>query len=233
MTRNIVTSRHAHPKECPLGVLQSYYDRVDAKVISLGRTYRTAVGQFAPSPIIDVYAALEYLLESGAIETSGLFLDAGSGDGRIVALAALVHSLPSVGVEYDDELVGQSQQHFENLGSLGLGGASKVILQGDFGCDDTYTQAGIRFEDFTTVFNYVNNHEAIASKIALQSPPGTKFLLFGGFAIHKYEGLTLEQRLQMVTRREMGDSIKVDVYPDTNDTSSLRLDANYLQLYRR
>ncbi|MDP6102116.1 MAG: hypothetical protein QF579_02240 [Dehalococcoidia bacterium] len=227
-----MNSGHNHPKGRPLGDLTSYYDRVDAKVISLGRTYNTAVGQFAPSPILEVYAALEYLLESGAIETSGLFLDAGSGDGRVVALAALVHGLPTVGVEYDDELVGQSRHHFESLRSLGLRGASKVILQGDFGDDDTYAKTGLRFEDFATVFNYINNHAAIALKIAHQSPPGTKFLLFGGYALHRYEGLTLEQSLQMVTRREMGGSTKVEVHPD-NSASSVRLDTNYLQIYRR
>ena len=222
------------PEVSPFGVLKSYYDDVDTKVISSRGPYRkTAVGLFVPSPILDIHFALEYLLEAGAIEPSGLFLDAGSGDGRIVALTALVHGISTVGVEYDNELVTQSKLHLESLGRLGLQGAPEVILRGDFGDDDTYLGAGLRFEDFTVVFNYINNQSAIASKVAQQSPPGTIFLLFGAFAVHNYQGLTLEQNLQLVTRADSGDRIAVEVHPTTNDASYMEPDATYLQVYRR
>lgn len=218
----------------PLGVLKSYYDSVGTKVISSRGPYRrTDVGMFVPSPILDIHFALEYLLEACAIEPSGLFIDAGSGDGRIVALTALIHGISTVGVEYDNELVTQSKLHLESLGRLGLHRAPEVILRGDFGDDDTYLGAGIRFEDFTTVFNYINNQSAIASKVAQQSPPGTMFILFGAFAVHDYQGLTLEQNLQLVTRSDSGDSIAVEVHPSTNDASYMEPDATYLQVYRR
>ena len=226
--------RHPLHKERPLEVLKSYYDSVDEKKINPGRSYKkTAVGQFVPSPILDVHFALEYLLEAEAFEPSGLFLDAGSGDGRVVALTSLVHSISTVGVEYDSELVGQSRQHLESLERLGLRGASEVILHGDFGHDDTYLQAGLRFEDFATVFNYISNQSAVASKVAQQSPPGTMFLLFGAFAVHNYQGLTLEQTLQMVTKTDSEDSIGVEIHPITNDASFMEPHATYLQVYRR
>lgn len=226
--------RHPHPKEHPFEVLKSYYDSVDEKRIDSGRSYKkTAVGQFVPSPILDVHFALEYLLEAEALEPAGLFLDAGSGDGRVVALTSLVHSISTVGVEYDSELVGQSRQHLEGLERLGLRGASEVILHGDFGHDDTYLQTGLKFEDFATVFNYISNQNAIASKVAQQSPPGTLFLLFGAFAVHNYQGLTLEQNLQLVTNVDSGDRIRVQIHPITNDASLMEPHATYLQVYRR
>ena len=226
--------RHPLPKERPLEVLKSYYDSVDEKKINPARSYKkTAVGQFVPSPILDVHFAFEYLLEAEAFEPSGLFLDAGSGDGRVVALTSLVHSISTVGVEYDSELVGQSRQHLESLERLGLRGASEVILHGDFGLDDTYLQAGLRFEDFATVFNYISNQSAVASKVAQQSPPGTMFLLFGAFAVHNYQGLTLEQNLQLVTKTDSGNSIGVEIHPITNDASFMEPHATYLQVYRR
>ncbi len=166
------------------------------------------------------------------IDASGLLLDAGSGDGRIVALTAFVHGIPTVGVEYDHELVGISGQHLKSLKRLGMRGASELILQGDFTDDETYERAGLRFEDFATVFNYINNEGAIALKVAQQSPPDTKLIILGAFPLPEYEGLTLEQNLQLATGTGPADSVAFANRPLTDDAYIDPI-ATYLQVYRR
>ena len=97
-------------QERSFDILRALYDRLDAAESHLGGPYkRTAVGQYLPSPLRHLNAAIGYLIETSAFDPSGLFLDAGSGDGRVVALTSLVYGIPSVGVEYDKELVGLLQ----------------------------------------------------------------------------------------------------------------------------
>ena len=86
-------------------VIQNYYNHLDSLQDAEGGPYkRTAVGQFVPSPLSHIKTAFDYLIATNSIDTSGPFLDAGSGDGRIVAISSLAYGINSVGVEYDQEL---------------------------------------------------------------------------------------------------------------------------------
>ena len=79
-------------QEISFDILRAFYDRLDAAESHLGGPYkRTAVGQYLPSPLRHLNAAIGYLIETSAFDPSGLFLDAGSGDGRVVALTSLVY----------------------------------------------------------------------------------------------------------------------------------------------
>jgi hypothetical protein len=212
--------------------LRHHFDQLDLAEHDSGGPYKhTAVGQFLPSPLLHVQVAFIYLIEASVIDASGLLLDAGSGDGRIVALTALVHAIPTVGVEYDAELVGHSRQHLKTLKQLGLRGASDSILQGDFTDDDTYAQAGMRFEDFATVFNYINNEGDIALKVAQQSPPGTKLIILGAFPLPEYRGLSLEHNLHLATGTGTAHSVDFAIRPITDDAYIDPM-ATYLQVYR-
>ena len=216
-------------------VLKRHFDQADLAESESGGPYpykNTAVGQYVPSPLLHVHAAFDYLIEAAVIDASEPLLDAGSGDGRIVALTAFVHGIPTVGVEYDSELVESSRQHLKSLEHLGLGGASELILQGDFTDDETYEQAGLRFEDFTTVFNYINNEGDIALKVAQQSPPGTKLIILGAFPLPEFQGLALEHNLQLATGTGPADSVAFVNRPLSNDAYIDPI-ATYLQVYRR
>jgi hypothetical protein len=214
--------------------LESYFDRVDLGAGGPGGSNkRTDVGEFVPSPLRQVHEAFGYLLTRGAIDGSGLFLDAGSGDARVVALVALVHGIPSVGVEYDEDLVERSARHLRDLQHLLPDGAPMTILPGDFTEDDTYLRAGMSFSGFTTVFNFINNTTSLAAKVSRQSLPGTKLLLFRAFPVTDFWGLTLEQNLEMLTWTDAaaGGAI-VENRPFTEE-SFIDLQSTYMQVYRR
>lgn len=214
-------------------LLRRYYDDIDVREGGLGGPYKaTAVGQFVPSPLRHIHVALAYLLGAGAFDASGPLLDAGSGDARFVALTALVHGIPSVGVEYDEEMLERSHRHLRALEGLGLRGASATIVHGDFKDDASYLKAGIRFEEFTTVYNYINNERDVAEKMARQSRPGTKFLLLGAFPLPNYGGLALEQNLELITRPDTAEGVVLKERPLTAD-SHVDPNATYLQVYRR
>ncbi len=220
-------------RERSFEILKELYDRLDAAEHHLGGPYkRTAVGQYLPSPLRHLNAAMEYLVETSAFDPSGLFLDAGAGDGRVVALTALVHGIPSVGVEYDEELLGFSRANVESLKRSGLRGASDLIIPGDFTEDETYLRAGLRFGDFATVFNYINNEGDIAEKVATSSPPGAKLLVLGAFPVPGYHGLTLERNVMLATGRDPDGAVVLEELPVSDDTY-IELNATYIQVYQR
>ena len=213
--------------------LERYFDGVDLRAGGPGGSNRrTEVGEFVPSPLRQVHRAFDYLLANGAIDGSGLFLDAGSGDARVVALAALVHGIPSVGVEYDEDLLERSALHIRDLQHLLTGGAPMTILPGDFTDDETYIRAGTSFSDFKTVFNFINNTTSLAAKVSRQSPPGTKLLLFHAFPVTDLWGLTLEQNLELFTETDATDGVIVEDRPVTEE-SFIDLESTYMQVYRR
>ena len=222
---------HPTSNQHSFGALKRHFDQVDLAESDSGGPYKhTAVGQFLPSPLLHVQVAFHYLIETAVINASALLLDAGSGDGRIVALTAFVHGIPTVGVEYDDELVGISRGYLKSLEHLGTRGASASILQGDFTDDETYKRVGLKFEDFATVFNYINNERTIAIKVAQQSPPGTKLIVLGAFPLPEFEGLTLEHNLHLATGTGVANSV---AFADRPLSENVYIDPNatYLQVY--
>lgn len=156
--------------------LRRHFDQIDREsgVYSI-----TAVGEFIPSSLRLVDAAVRKFFRLGLLHPHALFLDAGCGDARIVALMALIHGLPAVGIEYDEDLCRRAREQLRRLPTSGATTPVHMqVVAGDFTRDATYLAAGHRFEDFKTIFNYINNHHDIAEKISRQSPSGTRFLLY-------------------------------------------------------
>jgi len=221
------------PNQEFFNLLKHYYYESDLAHSDAGGPYKdTLIGQFVPSPLLHVHMALTYLVENGLINASGLLLDAGSGDGRIVALASFAHGIPTVGVEYDAELVESSIRHIKALRGLGIHGPSESMLLGDFTDPAIYKQSGIVFENFSTIFNYINNESSIAAKIAEESPSGTKFILLGAFPLMEYHGLTLECNLQLATRNISSSRVQFANLPISDD---MEIDPThtYMQVYRK
>jgi protein-L-isoaspartate O-methyltransferase len=65
------------------------------------------LGRFEPSPI----EVAERMLQLAGVTRNDVVFDLGSGDGRIVILAATRHGARGVGVEIDPQLVALSRQH--------------------------------------------------------------------------------------------------------------------------
>lgn len=175
--------------------LQAYYRQVEAHGGWAGSYSKTTdPGLFVPSDLGHILGGLSTLAVEGIIDLSRPSLDAGLGDGRILALLSYLGS-PSVGVEIDAELCSLARQHLKQLRKQGIiNGVPTTVIRGDFAELDTYAQAGIDFGGFGTVYNYVNNPDEIAGLMAHCSAPGTCFLLheatsepeqFDGLRFHK------------------------------------------------
>jgi len=222
-----------YDKNFNFDLIQNYYNHLDSLQDAEGGPYkRTAVGQFVPSPLSHIKTAFDYLITTNSIDSSGPLLDAGSGDGRIVAISSLAYGINSVGVEYDQELAELSRANLEHLSKLCSSHKSGDIVEGDFTEDITYSSNNIAFDMFFTVFNYINNESSIAHKISQTSKPGTKFVLLGAFPIKQYYGLTLEQNLQLLRDEQDPNKILISNQPLAEETW-IDPFGTYLQVYRR
>jgi len=164
----------------------------------------TGLGLYMPSNLELVRESMDCLFERKIISKNDLFLDAGSGDGRIVSLLAGIFDVPTVGVEYDASLVGISRGNIRYLQQMGVIGETRAeIIQGDFKRDLTYNSQAINFADFSVIFNYINNQKDIAQKIVSNSKDGTRFLLFDACSEpERFEGIGYVETLALQHKEE-------------------------------
>lgn len=111
---------------------------------------------FIQSDIIQLHKGLNELLNKKLI-SKGLFLDAGCGDGRVIAITTML-GIPSIGVEYDHKLASIASEKIKKLG------LNAIIKQGNFVNDEIYNCVG-GFNKIKTVFNYFSGLELIAEKL--------------------------------------------------------------------
>jgi len=214
-------------------LIQNYFDALDKAEGPRGGPYkRTEVGQFVPSPLLHLRAAFSHMLSLGEIDESSRFLDAGCGDGRVLALISGMHPIKSLGVEYDLEMANRSSRNLDRLTGLGADLASAEVIHGDFMDDETYSKHGVRFQEFDVVFNYINNQRDIAAKVFNESPSGTAFWLLGAFPVPGFQGLVLERNLELIQEDPEVPAIQVndvagDVLPIYGPDDFL------MQLYRK
>ncbi len=77
---------------------KKYFDRYGSNI------KYTGLGTFTPISLDYLNPTIEKLVKDGTIDCRGFFLDAGGGDGRVVALIASIYGIPSITVECDVEL---------------------------------------------------------------------------------------------------------------------------------
>jgi hypothetical protein len=139
-------------------------------------------GFFAATPIND---AVEILIRGARLgmwnlyPDSGYFMDAGSGDGRIVAaLASLGYN--TLGIEKDEQLYAKSQEILSLLGKRGGVNGNWRVVKGDFTQQETYERAGVRFEDIHNFFMGVNAQplEKLVEMMQHRSPPHATLTTF-------------------------------------------------------
>ena len=153
-------------------------------------------GTFVTGSIKHVFTALSQLKkEFKVMKDNEIFLDAGSGDGRVCALASLL-GLQSYGIEYNDQITDDSLENIENLKREGIfidGDISApTIVQGDLLDDSSYDKLGIRFEDINIFFNFVTYHQELGEQIIKRSPSGTRLIIHSPCPMtYEPEGLEL------------------------------------------
>lgn len=99
-----------------------------------GKGDETKLAPYFPTP----ETVVDKMLELGALKPGEKMFDLGSGDGRIVIMAARKYKANATGVELDAALVKQSLQRIK---SLGLAPTAKII-QGDL-LEQDYSSADL------------------------------------------------------------------------------------------
>ena len=183
-------------------LLDTYYKFISEKLVEkfpMGYLKETDTGVFIPSSLNIIRKAFTYLIAKGVIDQNKPLLDAGCGDGRIVALASSM-GISAWGIESDEELTALAKHNLINLRAMRVIGESQAIIHhGDFCDSKTYKKLDMEFSDFGTVYNYYNNAGSLANKIVREAKPRTIFILYSGDEVkEKFCGLILLHELNLV-----------------------------------
>ena len=105
--------------------------------------------------------------------------------------------IPAWGIESDEELIAMAKQNLINLHSLEvIEDTPAFIIQGDFFNNTTYQTLGTSFSDFGTIYNYDNNYDLLAQKIAGEANPNAIYVLYSGDESREsFSGLVLIEEL--------------------------------------
>ena len=134
--------------------------------------FQSYEGLFVFSRIDIVYNVLNLLLESNIVNTSLKFLETGSGDGRIVALASII-GFPTYGLELSNDMKEKSLEYIEKLKQKDIFVHIPIIKQGDFLKNDSYKKLNCTFQDIDIFFNYYTNTEQLIKKVAEEGKVGS------------------------------------------------------------
>jgi len=150
----------------------------------------TKVGIFLTTPTAHILKAWKILIDRKYLNENDVFLDAGSGDGRIIMTNGIL-GIKSYGIEYEESIYKKSlknkQCFLENYN------IEPQLTCGDFLDNATYEKFNMSFENFNVIFNFANNHKPLVDKIIKQSKKGTLFILAAGYQnMPIYENLTLK-----------------------------------------
>jgi protein-L-isoaspartate O-methyltransferase len=106
---------------------------------------------------------VEKMLRLGELKAGEKMFDLGSGDGRVVIMAAQKFGAVAIGVEIDADLCKQSSQKIQ-----GLGLKKARIVQGDIFAQD-YSSA-----DFLTVYLLPNSNDKLRPKLEKELKKGAR-----------------------------------------------------------
>jgi hypothetical protein len=150
-----------------------------------------------PLDVLD--AALEQLQASGFWSRLGpraKVLDAGMGDGRIVAaLCGVPHDLWAYGIESHPSLYELARDNLRALTERGMGSRWRVC-EGDYLALSTYPKLGVRLEDIDAFFNYPDGNEhKLAAFLRDHARPGAFLVVLTPDRGLELEGLAREEEL--------------------------------------
>ena len=124
---------------------------------------------------------VQKMLELGKLKAGERHFDLGSGDGRVVIMAASKFGAIATGIEFDNDLWKQSTQKIKNLG---LDGKARII-QGDIMAQD-YSSA-----DVVTVYLLPSSNDKVRPLLEKQLKRGTRIVShdfeFSGWTAEKVE----------------------------------------------
>lgn len=179
-----------------------------------GRTLpirRTGRGIWVATPIRVLEAAVVILSADGLLggaraagAANGPVIDAGSGDGRILAVIAwLVPGQPVLGVEADEVLHARAASHLRALGEAGvIDPAHLRLAAADYRDPATYAVRGIALARARLVLNYPDgNQHGLARFVATHCGPQTTLGLLTHDRDLTIDTLPLRRRHDVRVRR--------------------------------
>ncbi|MGA3187515.1 MAG: methyltransferase domain-containing protein [Bryobacteraceae bacterium] len=128
----------------------------------LAQTKPEKLAPYYPTP----ETIVEKMLRFGEVKPGEKVYDLGSGDGRIVIMAAKKFKANAVGVEFDDSLWKQSSERISKLGLT----ASARIIHGDLMLQD-YSDA-----DLLTVYLLPVSNDKVTPILEKQLKKGTRIV---------------------------------------------------------
>jgi hypothetical protein len=149
-----------------------YYSALDRKVLMQEQRYvrETDVGLFLPSDLMTIEDSFSDYFRRFRNPLETFFLDAGSGDGRMVYLLAERFGVKGVGIEYDSECTSIAIAAGDSLAVH----PRPVFIRGRFEDDKNY--AGLDFSAFTTIYHFKNSENSLVNMMMRRSPRGTHFV---------------------------------------------------------
>jgi protein-L-isoaspartate O-methyltransferase len=127
-----------------------------------GQDKTQALAPYFPTPV----AIVEKMLQLGELKAGEKMFDLGSGDGRIVFVAAQKYKADSTGVEFDDSLWRQSSDRIKTLGLT----STARIIHGDLLKQD-YSSA-----DLITVYLLPVGNELVTPMLEQQLKKGARIV---------------------------------------------------------
>ncbi len=214
--------------------IKRYFDELDS--ISLKNkthTKNNAAGMYAPISLEHLTLGMDFLVDNSVIDVTSTFCHAGSNDGRVVILSSEVYKIPSIGVQYDGLLATGSRINILILQDPSIVDRYSVeILAGEFTKDKTYNSNDVSFEKIKTFFNHVDNHYAMAEKIARQSPKDTMFILNSSQpSPYVFPGLKLELSLELKDGAQIAIERSSKVIANSENLKPL-IDRDFMHIYR-
>jgi tRNA A58 N-methylase Trm61 len=150
---------------------------------------------FVPTPL-DV---AQKMLEVAKVEPDDVVYDLGSGDGRIVILAAQKFGARAVGVELDSDLYEQSS---ERIRKLGLQGRAQILHENMF-------EINVRHATVVTLYLLTAVNERLRPRLASQLRSGARIVS------HDFQvpGWQPEQTVEMMSKAGVPNKIFLYIRP--------------------
>jgi|SRR3989344_2748895 len=192
--------------------IEKYYDLVERDLRkqhgsdTFGTRYRNCLGVFSPTHV----QTFEHIIRKCILpdnrrstDIDGLagkcFLDLGSGDGRGLAVAALLH-MRAYGIEMDNGLVAIANKAGDDLAGKSVIPHRFMLTQGDFNDDVSYRRLGAGLSEMDMVFYSFNSLSIVPffGKFARKANPAARLVLLGGECVPElYHGDVEDVGLQI------------------------------------
>lgn len=158
-------------------LFQKHYNiKNDQKILKTIYKYPSP-NAYLSTDLLDLYLGFDEIIKNKLINTNSWFCDAGSGDGRIVALLSVKYKIPTIGIEINNHVHRISNNTIKKFKHL-IKDNPTMILKGDFLDDSVYKEAGLEFKDIKTFYNFTFFDKLLATKIKEQSKKGTKLIIW-------------------------------------------------------